>query len=653
MCGISALIALAGSTDLRSIEAMTKIISHRGPDGEGYTFITDGEALSFWGNETPEEAKEGKAPLDTALSEAAVALGHRRLSILDISSAGHQPMADDEGGVWLIHNGEIYNFVELREDLEAQGHTFRSNTDTEVVIAAYKEWGVDCLSRFNGMFAFILIDLKRKRLFAARDRFGVKPLYYWRSSQGILALGSEIKQFTVLEGWRAKLNHQRAYDYLNWGLTDHTAETLFEGVLQIPGGHYLDLPLNDRSAPVEPKEWYRLSNSDLQVMSLPNAGKRFRELFQESIKLRLRADVPLGTGLSGGLDSSSIVCMVNEQLAKTGGKKQHTFSAAAKDPRYDESPFIRQVVEKTGVDAHFTYPNPKSLIDRLDQILWHQDEPFGSTSIFAEWEVFDLVARNKVKVTLDGHGADETLAGYHVFFGALLADLVRSGRFSGLKHEMAALKQRHGYGLGFCGPALADALLPNWLREILRKAAGKTTTEAPWLNLKLQPKTRVDPFIRSAGVADLSVDQVVKTSLPLQLHWCDRDSMAHSIESRAPFLDYRLVEFIVSCKSSLRIGDGETKRMLREGMADLLPEGITKRQDKIGFITPEERWVREDDPQLFEKLLDKAVDQSDGVLSDAARTKGRKIISGEKPYNAVLWRMICFGVWMKRFNVAA
>lgn len=651
MCGIAALIAPKKATDLRAIKGMTEIIRHRGPDDEGYLLIDSGKPTGFWGEDTPDDARLGRDDWANAPSAASVALGHRRLSILDTSAAGHQPMADGGGKVWLVHNGEIYNFVELRDELETLGLEFRTQTDTEVVIAAYKQWGVKCLSRFNGMFAFVLVDLERNRLFAARDRFGVKPLYYWKSPRGVVAFASEIKQFTVLDGWQAELNHARAYDYLNWGLTDHTAETLFEGVKQIPAGHYMELSL-DRSEILSPKSWYRLEAARVE-MSLEEAGRRFRELFEDSVKLRLRADVPLGTGLSGGLDSSSIVCAVNDRLKKTGGAQQHTFSAAAEDSRYDETPFIKQVIEATGVDAHFTYPDPKGLIERLDTIVWHQDEPFGSTSIFAEWEVFDLVTRNKVKVTLDGHGADETLAGYHVFFGALLADLFRKRNWRALKREMAALKECHGYGWSFFGPALADALSPNWLRELLRKFAGKTTAAAPWLNLKLNPRDKVDPFDRSSDVSGLSVSQMLHTSLPLQLHWCDRDSMAHSIESRAPFLDYRLVEFIVSCAPSLRIGGGETKRLLRQGMADLLPEAITKRQDKIGFITPEERWVREDDPDLFRRLADQAVEQSKGVLNTAARDKAEAIVSGRQPYNAVLWRMICFGAWMKRFDVSA
>jgi asparagine synthase (glutamine-hydrolysing) len=373
------------------------------------------------------------------------------------------------------------------------------------------------------------------------------------------------------------------------------------------------------------------------------------------VSVRLEADVPVGTALSGGLDSSSIVCVASNILRTGSGMAQSSFSACAEDPKYDERQHIARVVAHTGVQPHYTFPRLDDFLEVLPKMVWHQDEPFGGASIFAEWEVFRLVRQTPVRVTLDGHGADELLAGYHAFFGPMLAGLACSGRIGALRREAAALRAMHGYGWGFVGTRLADAFLPPWANALARRASGRTTANADWMETRALGVVTEDLPARLGGrplsARDYSISQLLATSLPVQLHWCDRDSMAHGIESRAPFLDYRLVEFALGCSDEMRIGGGTTKRLQREAMSGILPEEIRQRRDKMGFVTPEEHWVRVDRPDLFLELSKQAVSRAEGVVNARALDRARRTISGEGPFDYFVWRLILLSAWLERFDV--
>ncbi|MDK2122886.1 asparagine synthase (glutamine-hydrolyzing) [Parachitinimonas caeni] len=661
MCGISGLIAPQDRPLAPLLLAMTQAIAHRGPDDEGYALYGE-SGLGFRGGaDTPEEVYHANLPyaprqsLATPDQPARVALGHRRLSIVDLAPSGHQPMCTTDQRYSIVYNGEIYNHHELRQQLEALGHAFLSRSDTEVILAAYREWGVDCLHRFNGMFAFLLLDRERQTLFIARDRFGVKPLYYWRSADGLLAFASEIKQFTVLPGWTAKLNALRAYDFLNYGISDHCDETLFEDVRQLRGGEYIEATLDQLAHTLPIRPWYQLKPA-LVDHDFATAAHKFRDLLTDSVQLRLRADVPVGTGLSGGLDSSSIVCLANASLRQEGAEAmQNVFSACAQLKQYDEREYIDEVVRHTGVQAHQVFPELDPLLNQLDTITWHQDEPFGGTSLLAEWEVFRLVSSTPVKVTLDGHGSDELLAGYHSFFAPHYADLLLRGRFVELLKETRAAQNRHGYGARYTLQGLGNSLLPPALLQFLRRSTGRLPVEADWMETERLKVEHYDFFRHWQGsthsISALSRAQLLRTSVPLQLHWADRDSMAHSIESRIPFLDYRLVEYILGCPDHYKLARGETKYLLREGLRGVLPEKIRTRQDKMGFVTPEAHWMCEQNPQRFLQAVDLAYEQARGVLNERALDKARRIIQRKEQFNRFAWRMISFGCWMNRFQV--
>lgn len=633
MCGISALIS-PHVRNLASIGPMTDAIRHRGPDDEG--FVVFGR----------EETEEFRRPPPSV--QGLVAFGHRRLSILDLSDSGHQPMSTLDRRYWIIHNGEVYNYLEIRRELEADGIAFHSGTDTEVILQAYRKWGEECLHRFNGMFAFVIYDQTKRRVFAARDRFGIKPLYYWMSPQGYLALASEIKQFTVLPGWQPQLSGQDIYDFLHWGVTDHRSTTCFADVHQLRGGQSLTL---DVSESLRIKQWYKLESAPGRY-SFSEAADRFRELLSDSVSLRLRADVDVGSCLSGGLDSSSIVCLVANQLQAAGVcDSQKTFSACSEEKRFDERSFMEIVANGTEVDARYTYPSLERLFDNMDAITWHQDEPFASTSIYAQWSVFDLVKQSGVKVMLDGQGADEQLAGYHGFFQHRFFDLFRSLRWIRLRKEMQSAKGMHS--LAHPMQLLANQALPNWVRTPLRKVLGKRGPICDWIDFDALGAKEGEPF---GGVRRKSVDeqcrlQLLQSSLPMLLRFEDRDSMAHSIEARTPFLDYRLVEFLIGLPADYKIRSGWTKRVMREGMKGTLPETIRKRVDKIGFATAEEVWMRDKAPQLFRSKVEEVIEESRGILKPQLLSQVDEMLGGRRPFNFLIWRVISFGAWMKAFQV--
>jgi asparagine synthase (glutamine-hydrolysing) len=669
MCGIAGFLA-RNSLPTASIVAMTDLIRHRGPDDEGFLLLPDlgGEFQVCGGNDTPEAICRAEMPFRpscdiNSLGDQPVrlALGHRRLSIVDLSAAGHQPMCTPDRRFWIVYNGEVYNHIELKLELIELGYQFRSHSDTEVILAAYQEWGTDCLSRFNGMFAFLLYDSQEMKLFAARDRFGVKPLYYWISPAGDIAFASEIKQFTVLPGWRPIVNGQRAYDYLVWSLTDHTDETMFSGVFQLRQGQCCSLNLSVwqktmQNGRLPLRQWYDLPVGTY-TGGFKEAAAELQHLLIDSVRLRARADVPIGSCLSGGLDSSSIVCILNRLLEEQNSfDLQKTFSACSDIKRFDEREWIDRVVAHTGVDSHHVYPAFEQLFAESPAITWHQDEPFGSTSIYAQWNVFRLAADNGVKVMLDGQGADEALAGYHSFFPPFLTTKFLHGRFFTMLSEMRDINRLHGYSPFELCRFVVGMLLPDTVQFPLKRLMGLDTQGSGhgWLDCELLGAKQENPLHILKGdtceLRQFSRVQLLNSNLPMLLHWEDRDSMAHSVESRLPFLDYRLVEFALSLPDDYKLSGGITKRVLREGMNGVLPEAVRNRMDKLGFVTPEEVWLR-NNREEFRRKLQKTIDVSGGIIRPAVLNVFDDVLAGRQPFSFTIWRLLNFGEWMSCFSV--
>lgn len=648
MCGIAALVEPSAPAWLPStLQRMTRLVAHRGPDGEGFTFFSrKGEPAAVSSDHTPPGVPgQPEAPAGSFL-----ALGHRRLAILDRSTAGHQPMADADGRTWITFNGEIFNFVELRAELLRAGHRFRTGTDTEVILAAWREWGEACLPRLNGMFAFVLVDPVRRVLFAARDHFGIKPLYVWPTPAGGLALASEIKQFTAHPEWRARLDGPAAYDFLAWRTTDHTGGTLFAGVRQLRAGESLYVGFD---APVNPATscWFGLRPATVPK-NHPEAVAQFRALLEDSVRIRLRSDVPVGSCLSGGLDSSSIVA-TRRHVAPDAART--TFTAVSEDPAIDERHHAAAVNTFVGAESHLVAPDAAALLADLPQLVWHQDEPFGTTSMFAQWCVFRRARENNVVVMLDGQGADEALAGYHGFFGPHFAGLLRTGRFGPLLREAAAARRLHRHGTWLQLMWIARELLPPPSADFFRCMAGYSVRSPEFLNLA---RLGVEPhFLQPGGNAPadplraLSVGLLTRFSLPMLLRFEDRNSMAHGVEARLPFLDPRLVEFCLGLPDEFKLAEGWTKRILRDAMRDRLPESIRMRVDKIGFATAEQQWLRGPQRETFRRLALDAIDAAGGILTPAARNLVTRKLDPRGAYNPVVWRIVSFGAWLRRFDV--
>src|SRR3990172_8404061 len=436
MCGIFSVSSLNGEgININALKEASLSIRHRGPDDEGYLLINNSGRNVISTKETQLDSYKK--------NKFTTGFGFRRLSILDLSPRGHQPMSDAENNIFIIFNGEIYNYIELREELKSFGFSFHTGTDTEVIINAYKHWGKDCFSRFNGMWGMIIYDKRTDEIIWSRDRFGVKPLYYYynKNKPDKFIAGSElksiIKYLQLTEKGNFNINHRVVHDYLVYSFIYHTDETFLENVFTLKPSHYAVLKPSNK---LEFKKYFSIEpNLDVTGYSSTQFKKycsTYNELLEDSIRIRLRTDVSIGSCLSGGLDSSSIVSIVNKLIQSDGsinrdviGEYQKTFSAVYKnDPENDESPFIKEVVKFTNCDAHYINPDHEMLINDIDKFLYHLDEPVVSTSMFAQWNVMKLARQNGVTVLLDGQGSDETVAGYEVYYTFLYVNLLKQGR---------------------------------------------------------------------------------------------------------------------------------------------------------------------------------------------------------------------------------
>jgi asparagine synthase (glutamine-hydrolysing) len=634
VCGIASIVCPEPMPELADLgRRMLQAVAHRGPDGERLECFDGGRRVG------------PGAP-------ASIVLGGRRLAIQDRSELGAQPMTDPSGRYVIAYNGEVYNFVELREAMERQGERFASGSDTEVLLRLLVHEGAAALPRLDGMFAFLFLDLRRLRLLAARDRFGIKPLYRWRSRDGRLAFASEIKQFTVLPGFTAALNAPRGWDYLSRGLIDHTSETLFAGVTQVPAGELVEVRLDTAAPSARSRRWYELKPT------APPADETTwpRTLADElggSVRRRLRADVTVGSCLSGGLDSSSIVCLVAE-ARKEGGLngEQTVFTARPAGAEDDEWPWAREVAGHAGARPVQVPVEGGELLERLPELVWLQDEPFASGSIFAQFKVFEAAAAHGVTVMLDGQGADESLGGYHVYFGVYLAQLLRSRRLTEALRQARAVCRAHRVSPWWLVRGIIASWLPvpELLGRLTRRAVSRVVDAD---RLGVPP---ADPFRtmsgRRNGVRAFSIDQLTAASLPMLLHWEDRSSMAHGVEARVPFLAHRFVELVLGLPPEARIRGAVTKAVLRDAMHGRVPRRVLDRLDKVAFSTPEARWLCRDHRDAAGRALERALDAAGPVLARNAAEVLRGMAGGARPYDPVLWRVLCFGAWLDRFAVS-
>jgi len=657
MCGIAGVVRTdGGAVDLATLAQMTARLRHRGPDDEGYLLgaFPDGAALPAAGAETVLPLRTDLPSVTAAAAGHHVSLGFgfRRLSIIDCTPAGHQPMTDSSGMLWVIYNGEIYNYIELRKELETKGHRFRTRSDTEVLLAAYAEWGHACLDHFNGMWGFCLWDRRRGELFCARDRFGVKPFYY-RHDGALFAFASEIKALLATYPATPAVNEAVAYDYLRSSLVEHIPETMIAGIEQLPAGHYLTLSSRGEA---RLRRYYDLryetgrgNLDDAQVTRLSTA---YRELLTDAVRLRLRTDVPLGSCLSGGLDSSSIVCALSEILrGSNGGAQQRTITAAYDDPVIDERRFADAVVAATGVHADYVFPSAEGLWNELTALTWHQDEPFGSTSIYAQWCVMRAARHGGVTVLLDGQGGDELLAGYLVYYTIFLKELLRRGRLLALREELLASKTWSTRTPGRLFAKLLAVFYEPLLRRLPQRPRGIDLLDD---DLAVRHRERHAHWQAIRSTTDLAHRlwaDMTQFNLPQLLRYEDRNSMAFSIETRLPFLDYRLAEWSFAQPVNVKLHAGWTKYVARKGIVGLCPDMIVWRTDKIGFATPEARWMGSGE-EIFRVLSDPTTFRARRFL-DPVKLRAQLLPGGQltSHWRAELWRALNFELWMRVFGL--
>lgn len=623
MCGISVWCQKDDVIDKKQFQEMNNLVKHRGPDDEGYYY------------------------------DAGLAMGHRRLSIIDVSEKGHQPFLY-KSKYALVFNGEIYNYIELRAKLENKGYQFQTDTDTEVLIAMYDYYGNQCVNWFNGMWAFVIYDKERDVLFGSRDRFGVKPLYYYYQ-KGELLLASEIKQILHIKKECAKVNKTVMQRYLVFGDLDYTDDTFFKDIYKIPAGSCFE---------------YRLKNQKLNIYSyykldyLKKSGKYYKKYymacndfktnFRNSVNLRLRADVKVGYCLSGGLDSSAIVCMVDKILQKTSDKEeQHTISSCSEDKRYDEQEYIDAVIKQTNFVSHKIFPSNDNLFYELDKIIWHMDEPFGSTSIYAQWNVFKEAHKHGLKVMIDGQGADEQLAGYTSFYKVLFCYYLRHMKIRKFYREWRYYKElRHSTEKYIKLPSVLYLLAVAYLSpSIVWKIEHKIKKiNSPFLDEVVEKCEKVRSNIFCIGKCEQFFMDHIYMGLQSLLHYEDRNSMAFSIESRVPFLDINVADCLSEMPIDYKIREGRTKAVMRDALRAILPQKIYNRYSKLGFVTPEDQWIT-NNMDIYRAELEKACDNLKGLVDKKRVLRWFDQEGIIKRGDFTIWRIICAGHWMEVFHV--
>jgi asparagine synthase (glutamine-hydrolysing) len=626
MCGLTGGWWADSSFDIEyRIQCSLKKISNRGPDDSGYKLFE--------------------------LNKGALALGHTRLSIIDLSSAGHQPMSSDDGRYYLVFNGELYNYLELKEELISLGLKFNTRSDTEVLLKSWVTWGSDCLIKFDGMFAFVIFDSVDKTLFCARDAFGVKPFFYDLSKDSFV-FSSELSSLIELRDKKTRPDLQRAYDYLVHGEYDSNERTFIDGVYQLKPAQYMSMTIGEPHA-AQVRTWWSPEKIKTKNISFDDAVKRVRSAFMTNIRRQLRSDVPLGIALSGGVDSSSVVCAVREVAPDV---EIHTFSYISEGIDLSEEVWVDRVNSFVAAKAHKVVATSEELISDINDMIAAQGEPFGSTSIYAQYRVFHLARSAGIKVTLDGQGADELLAGYDGYPGQRIKSLFETGRWLDACRFIKAWSKWPNRSVMMSLKLFGQVLLPGSVYDFFRKMLGRDYTPA-WLdvdylinkNVELSENRLRSPVsIKGEGVSDHLKFSLGKRSLPSLLRHADRNSMNFSIESRVPFLSVDFAELLLSLPEEYLIsGSGETKSVFRAAMRGIVPDDVLDRRDKVGFTTPEKDWLLGMVPTLV-KWLDFS-DQIPFINKAILMKEFNKIVQGDQMFSWQVWRWVNYCCWYNMF----
>lgn len=645
MCGIAGIIAPAG-IDLKHLTAMSEALQHRGPDGSGLMLYSREMGIRVYSNQ---------APRPDRYDGFSVGFAHRRLSIIDLSVENMQPMVSGTLEYAVSYNGELYNYQELRRELEKLGYTFRTRGDTEVLLRAYEAWGPASFSRMNGMWAFALLDLRRNEVVFCRDRFGIKPLYY-QLRDNHLYFASEIKGMLAVPGVRFRPNERTVSRFICRDRVDDSQETFFDDIFQFPAAHATHVSLVKTKVTLAHQRYWSFPTTTFRG-TREEAVSACRELFLDAVRIHTRSDVPVGTCLSGGLDSSSIVCSANE-LRKRQVIPDYShvaFGYCASEREFDEKPYMDSVVKATSIGMHYVHISLEQFQRQLPKILWAQDEPFGSASVVAQWFVFESAKKEGLKVMLDGQGADEILAGYHKYFSTIAARKLAGGDILGYCALRRAFEREIGhFPLSHLGGV--RLLVSRFWPELVGIASHLRRFGTP-LSLRTSLTDALGQYLQGddedghPGVSSLNetlASDVESRVLPPLLRYEDRNSMAHSIEARVPFLDSRLVEFLFTLPEEWKISHITTKYILREAMRGILPDIIRTRRDKIGFKAPSSltfRYIAHHREVLVKNQNEFERRWFKSAVLERLLTSGDQSIAAEFS----LWRILNTKLWLRQF----
>jgi asparagine synthase (glutamine-hydrolysing) len=625
MCGIAGL--LTPHLDGRSIvSAMLDAEAHRGPDGSG-----------IWSE---------------PIGGRHLHLGHRRLSIIDLSTAGSQPMVDVSRNLVVTFNGEIYNYLEIRRELISTGVQFQSHSDTEVILEAYRRWGTACLSRFNGMFAFALYDRREAKLFCARDRFGEKPFLY-SLGRDFFTFGSEYKALLLNPALSLDIDETRLVRaaYKQGAGLDNERQTVFDSIQQLLPGEAMEVDLRTLRAKTW-RYWQIDPMAPTQHRDEADAFAEFRELLTDAVRLRLRSDVTVGSCLSGGLDSSAIVGIARGLLGADA--PYHTFTGRFPGTASDEWTYASDVIDRNHTIPHTVEPTVERFVEDLPEFLWHNELPVGSSSQFAQWCVFRLAKEQGITVLLDGQGADETLGGYEQYFAFYVESLRESGQSERLERELPLIRERYPLALARKKRALQDRLpfrARHWLSNRFNFGSNVLYGVKPDIAAQAVKSAVRDDHRGMTPLANALRHDSFNSFLTVLLRYGDRNSMAHSREVRLPFCDHRIAEFVFSLEPHLLMGEVQTKRLLRESMRGILPESIRARWNKQGFLPPQDAWFRS--PKflaMVREMLGRAGGSGNGPwIQSWLDNAADRMENGQRQLASPLWQPFINEAWREFF----
>lgn len=625
MCGITGFFSYKNKCDTKEYYEAHKKIAHRGPDDEGFIYKNENNTLEHLSGDDTIAELRSRGYLATK-NPSSLILGHRRLSIIDLTSHGHQPFVFEN--LYMVYNGEIFNYIELKDELKELGYSFDTESDTEVFLKAYHYWGVESFNKFNGMWAAAIYDKNSDDIIITRDRFGIKPLYYSIVDENLI-FGSEIK-FVSSFFEKLEANEQMVYEYLRFNHIDHTNQTLFKNILQL-----------------EPSTYMVYSKSSLNILKyfdisdVKLSQTTVESYLKDSIKLRMRSDVEVGSLLSGGIDSSAILGLINSEKFTNNFQ---TFSAVFSEEEFSEKKYIDKFeTDNLDLKKHFIYPKAEDLTSFIDELIYTQEEPFRSLAVFSQYEIYKYIKSNtNTTVLLNGQGADEIFTGYTNFYYVYLLELLRTFKWKLFVVEFNALKKNRSLSTKNILIIASKTLVSMFIeRKDKYKIFNKNFTP-------IKPKKRFKDLLKNSLYENLTF-----SALREYLRYEDKNSMRFSLESRLPFLDYRLVQSAYALTNKEKIKNGVSKYTLREIAKDKIPEETLNRKDKMGFVSPQEIWQK----TILKDELDKAFEdiKLNGLFGfiDA-----QKVVRLYEEYSqnkidnwSLIWNFYIVYKWKKNWNI--